>query len=139
MGNNMTKVKRINFEDMQTAYTSNNFIIINTLDATNQNCLIKNTILPAKEVELLNSYLTTDREVNIIIYGVNHCDESIYNKYEQLNKLGFYNVYVYSGGLFEWLLLQEIYGKDEFPTTSELLDILKYKGNPYFGIKLLKH
>ena len=101
--------------------------------------IIKNTILPAKEVELLNSYLTTDREVNIIIYGVNHCDESIYNKYEQLNKLGFYNVYVYSGGLFEWLLLQEIYGKDEFPTTSELLDILKYKGNPYFGIKLLKH
>ena len=99
----------------------------------------KNTILPAKEIELLNSYLTTDREVNIVIYGINQCDESIYKKYEQLTKLGFYNVYVYSGGMFEWLLLQETYGTEEFPTTSELLDILKYKGTPYFGIKLLKN
>jgi len=29
--------------------------------------------------------------------------------------------------LFEWLLLQDIYGYDEFPTTIKVLDILKYK------------
>ena len=29
--------------------------------------------------------------------------------------------------MFEWLLLQDIYGNDNFPTTSKDLDILKYK------------
>ena len=32
--------------------------------------------------------------------------------------------------MFEWLLLQDIYGDDEFPTTTKELDILKYKGVP---------
>ena len=49
--------------------------------------------------------------------------------------LGFYNVYLYNGGLFEWLLLQDIYGFDEFPTTKKELDILKYK--PKSGFTLL--
>ena len=31
------------------------------------------------------------------------------------------------GGIFEWLLLQDIYGDDQFKTTSRELDILKYK------------
>jgi hypothetical protein len=34
---------------------------------------------------------------------------------------------MYLGGMFEWMLLQDIYGRDEFPTTSKVLDILKYK------------
>ena len=29
--------------------------------------------------------------------------------------------------MFEWLLLQDIYGNDDFKTTQEELDILKYK------------
>ena len=41
--------------------------------------------------------------------------------------LGFCNVYVYPGGIFEWLCLQDIYGEKEFPTTSKELDILKFK------------
>ena len=49
-------------------------------------------------------------------------------KDNQLYKLGFTNLYVYVGGLFEWLLLQDIYGDDEFPTTTKIIDILKYKG-----------
>jgi hypothetical protein len=41
--------------------------------------------------------------------------------------LGFKNVRVYPGGMFEWLLLQDIYGAASFPTTSKETDILKYK------------
>jgi hypothetical protein len=41
--------------------------------------------------------------------------------------LGFENVYIYRGGMFEWLLLQDIYGFDEFQTTSKITDLLKYK------------
>ena len=44
------------------------------------------------------------------------------------------NVYLYAGGLFEWLHLQDIYGKQEFPTTTYILDILKYKPMPTFTI-----
>jgi hypothetical protein len=48
-------------------------------------------------------------------------------KQMQLKKMGFRNVFVYLGGLFEWLLLQDIYGKLEFPTTSKQTDLLQYK------------
>jgi hypothetical protein len=38
--------------------------------------------------------------------------------------LGFKNVYIYLGGMFEWLLLQDVYGQKEFPTDKkgEILD-----------------
>ena len=125
-------INKINFEGMQNIINNNTtkgkFIIINTLDTNNQDCLIKNTILPDKEIEELNKYLREDKNINIVIYGENCSDNKIVSKYNQLYKLGFTNLYVYIGGLFEWLLLQDIYGDEEFPTTEKCLDILKYKG-----------
>ena len=49
----------------------------------------------------------------------------------------FTNVFIYPGGLFEWLLLQDIYGFDDFPTTKKERDHLKYKGKSVFTNKLL--
>ena len=54
-------------------------------------------------------------------------DNSTNNKYKQLTDFGFKNVFVYRGGLFEWLLLQDIYGEEQFKTTTKVIDILKYK------------
>jgi len=105
----------------------NNCIIINTLSDDNQSCLISGTVNITDEVKLLNQYLKTDREIQIIIYGKNNSDNSVIQKYKQLNKLGFSNVGLYLGGLFEWLLLQDIYGYDNFPTTCKEIDILKYR------------
>jgi len=51
--------------------------------------------------------------------------------------LGFTNVYVYPGGIFEWLLLQDIYGENEFPTTKIEIDILKFKPTPVINNLLL--
>jgi hypothetical protein len=48
-------------------------------------------------------------------------------KYLKLQELGFSNIYIYPGGLFEWLCLQDIYGHDSFKTTKQEIDILKYK------------
>ena len=128
-------INKINFEGMQNIINNNTtkgkFLIINTLDTNNQDCLIKNTILPDKEIEELNKYLREDKNINIVIYGENCSDNKIVSKYNQLYKLGFTNLYVYIGGLFEWLLLQDIYGYEEFPTTNIILDILKYKGTSY--------
>jgi hypothetical protein len=79
------------------------------------------------------------KEVSIIVYGKNANDEKMYHKYNQLFSLGFYNTYLYLGGVFEWLLLQDIYGVKEFPTTSREMDLLKYKPNKTFGVSLLKY
>ena len=69
-------------------------------------------------------------DTNIIIYGKNTNDSTIYNKHQQLLSLGFNKVYIYPGGLFEWLCLQDIYGSLNFPTLGSELDILKYRPLP---------
>jgi hypothetical protein len=43
------------------------------------------------------------------------------------------------GGLFEWLMLQDIYGKELFPTTKKELDLLKFKPPPILNICLLEN
>lgn len=130
MGANQS-IFKLNFEGMQNVLrndTNSKFIIISTLGTDNQSCLIKNTLSPEKEIEKITEYLKTDKTINIVIYGENSVDNKVLEKYEQLTKLGFTNVYIYLGGLFEWLLLQDYYSTDEFPTTSENIDLLKYKG-----------
>jgi len=67
----------------------------------------------------------------IVVYGKNCVDESAERKAKQLMSLGFSEVFLYVGGMFEWMLLQDIYGESEFPTTGKVLDILKYKPNCY--------
>ena len=63
----------------------------------------------------------------IIVYGKNSNDITILHKYEQLVKLGFTNVHIYTGGIFEWMLLHEIYGKELFKITQYEIDILRYR------------
>jgi hypothetical protein len=143
MGSNNSKTK-INYEDVQNAskqsFSNTNstnstngnakkYAIINTLDKNCQTCLIQNTIPIQDEEDVINSILKDkySNNITIIIYGLNSNDDSVYSKYEQLVKLGIKNVFIYTGGMFEWLLLQDIYGRELFPTSSKELDILKYK------------
>jgi 23S rRNA pseudoU1915 N3-methylase RlmH len=123
-------INKVNFEYVQNYCTFKNdkLLLINTLAYSKQDCLIKNTITASQEEEILNSYLKKNKTIIILIYGENCSDNKVIEKYNQLYKLGFTNLYVYIGGLFEWLLLQDIYGEDEFPTTSKIYDILNYKG-----------
>lgn len=136
MGNKQS-VKKIGFEDIKYLQShGNRFIIINTLHETEQSCLITGTITPKDEISIINSSLQKPTLL-IIIYGKNCNDETIYLKYEKLLNLGFSNVYVYPGGIFEWLCLQDIYGETEFPTTTKELDILKFKPSATFNKLLL--
>lgn len=126
--NNNTSRLKINFEDIKYAILNESeFIIINVLDYTNQYCLIINTLSYDKEENVINNLLLNKRDFKIIVYGENCNDFKVIQKYNQLISLGFYNIYLYYGGLFEWLLLQDIYGNDNFPTTTKCNDILKYK------------
>jgi len=106
---------------------NNDIVLINTLPNDLQNCLIYRTIEANQEVEIINELIKNNKKKEIIIYGKNSADMLLFNKYKQLLKLGFIHISVYTGGLFEWLLLQDIYGNELFKTTSDVLDILKYK------------
>lgn len=138
MGNNVS-IGKVNYEDVQEAIKDKNTMIINTLNADNQSCLIIRTTSVRTEVKILNESLTRNNEVRIIIYGMNANDNTTLTKYEQLIKLGFYNVFVYPGGLFEWLLLQDIYGEELFATTKKELDILKYKPSSIINMRFIEN
>jgi len=141
MGNSQTSTIKINYEDVQ--FIINNpegHLLINTLSNSEQNCLILKTININNEENIINNCIKKGaKDIKIIIYGKNSNDEKLYNKYNQLTSLGFHNVYIYPGGLFEWLMLQDIYGEKEFPTTKKELDILKYKPNKVLNVPLLEY
>jgi len=128
MGNvtSTNQIQKYNFDDLRNSMKDKP-LLINTLPDNLQMCLIAGTVDIVNEVKILNDHLRTQKDKMIIIYGKNNNDETIIAKYKQLTGLGFVNVHVYIGGLFEWLLLQEVYGEENFLTTSLELDILKYK------------
>jgi len=127
MGNSQS-MQKINYEDMQTVIKNHKtFLLINTLQPADQGCLITHTISIDKEETLINKWLRENKSIKIIVYGRNSNDETVTKKYQQLLSLGFNNIYVYAGGIFEWLLLQDIYGKELFPTTKKEPDLLKFK------------
>jgi rhodanese-related sulfurtransferase len=127
MGNIQSNTK-VNFEYMQNCIEyPNSQIVINVLDNDLQHCLIYTTVHAREEEEIVNEHIKNDKTKPIIIYGKNCCDEKVLRKHKQLINYGFKNVKIYFGGLFEWLCLQDIYGKEKFKTNGEELDILKYK------------
>ena len=139
MGNSQTTIK-IGFEDIQIVIKNpETYLLINTLSENEQNCLIVNTVPISQEENLINKYLTTNKYIKIVIYGKNNTDDMVIKKHQQLINLGFINIYIYSGGIFEWLMLQDIYGKDEFPTTKKENDFLKYKPKSMLNIQLLEN
>ena len=139
MGNTQT-MKKINYEDMQIVIKNPEiYLIINTLPYSEQQCLIVNTTLANEEEAIINKFMKENKSIRIVIYGKNCNDETINKKYQQLYSLGFYNIFVYLGGMFEWLMLQDIYGKELFPTTKKELDLLKYKSSQLLSIGLLEY
>ena len=139
MGNTQT-MRKINFEDMQTVIKNPEiYLIINTLPTFDQGCLILNTTSVDEEEALINKYMKDNKSIRIVIYGKNCNDENVNKKYQQLLTIGFYNIFVYQGGLFEWLMLQDIYGKDLFPTNKKEVDILKYKPQSVLNISLIEY
>ena len=128
MGNGSSSIKYVSFEEVQRSINSPASIIINTLPIADQHCLIVGSIVGLDEEVRINELLAINKKVQIIVYGKNCADTNVIKKATQLYSLGFNNICVYGGGLFEWLLLQDVYGKNEFRTTSNKnIDLLKYK------------
>ena len=130
--------KMVGFEDVRKVVLNHaKYILINTLPADSQDTLIQNTVPCEREEivinEMISDYNSPDRP--ILIYGRNSCDISVDAKYAQLRSLGINDIYIYSGGLFEWLLLHDIYGADEFPirTSAKTHDLLRFRAPGVFS------
>lgn len=141
-------LKPIHEWNMNQFETTPNWLLLNTMKniPEYQSCILPYTVPPNLEETIIN-WIIQQKQVTqskIIVYGLNTCDAVPEQKYNQLKKLGF-TVYIYQGGMFEWLLLQDIYGdcredespmdianfpnfdEIEFPTTQKHLDILRYR------------
>ena len=140
MGNSQSSQK-INFEDVQFALQHyESYILINTLNLFEQDFLLPNTVSASQEESFINQLIKNGKkDIKIIVYGKNCNDDNAYKKQTQLKNLGFFNVYVYPGGIFEWALLQDIYSEIEFPTTKKEIDILKFKPNKMLNVSLLEY
>ena len=82
--------------------------------------LISATLAPEREEAYVNELLesldmVSLSEILVIVYGRNATDKSVVEKAKQMYSLGFTSVCVYLGGMFEWCLLQDVYGEKEFP------------------------
>ncbi len=115
-------------------------LLINTLPLNKQDCLIMKTLTAENEIieiqKLQDNYIYNKK---IIVYGMNCIDNTVDNKYEQLLNLGFNETYIYKGGMFEWVLLQDIYGEEYFRTTMKILDPLEWCNNEYIKNNLLTY
>ena len=115
------------FQELQTR--KDKFVLLNTLPLNRQHYLIKGTLPGLEESVKMNEYLYKNKNIPVILYGLDCNDTSVLKKFAQLKTLGFMNVSIYRGGLFEWALLQDIYGSN-FPTEGTLNDPLDvYKKN----------
>lgn len=132
--------KKVGFEDVLYAIQNPHVCyLINVLPSNEQSCLITGSMPYENEEKEINDLLKNNKhDAIIIIYGKNSCDNKVEEKYKQLFDLGFSQLYIYYGGLFEWLLLQDIYGND-FVTTTPNLDLLKYRPRPLFQLPTIRN
>ena len=89
---NTTSTRKVNFEDVQYSMKNKNkFLLINTLESSRQDLLIKNTLPIDREEELINKLIKSNQNVNIIVYDENANAPNLMKKYNQLIGLGFIN------------------------------------------------
>ena len=122
-------IPRIGYNEMLKVISQpHKYVVINTLSPHLQQCLIPTTVSAMEEEAIVNDLLQKyqPEPKTIVLYGRNSADASVDNKYFQILGLGFGEIVVYYGGMFEWLLLQDVYGTQQFPTTTKVLDILSF-------------
>jgi 3-mercaptopyruvate sulfurtransferase SseA len=92
-----------------------------------------------EEEAVMNQWIASYKHYTqtVIVYGKHGADIAVDRKYQQLTGLGFREVYVYAGGMLEWMLLQDVFGATEFPTTSKTTDILRFQAPSVFKMPRL--
>ena len=82
---NTPSIRKVNFEDVQALQNKSiKGLLINTLSADFQSCLISGTVQLLKGEKLINELISKNPETYVVVYGKNSNDETIYKKYKQL-------------------------------------------------------
>ena len=121
---NVQSLSKVNYECPKEIISNNvNGLLVCTLKEDKERFGIVRTVPIDKEEDCINN-LINKRNYNIVIvlYGENMYDPTVISKYNQLRNIGFVNCYIYFGGLFEWFLLQDVYGCEMFPTKNTPLN-----------------
>ena len=106
-------------------------VISNHTDAT----LIKGTLGEAEELRHVNEIIRKKNlDERIFVYGENCSDSRVYSKARQLKKLGLKEVFVYTGGIFEWMLLGEVFGQDQFPVHGRVTNVVDHAGESFVSL-----
>ena len=109
-------IKIIGSEDLILLMNKHSAYLFNALPSSYTNCNIKNTITKNNSLKIIKN-LVKSKDIIIVYCANSTCKAS--HEFIKNNLKGFKNVYLYSGGLYEWLLLQNYYGKDKFGTTGK--------------------
>lgn len=119
MGNAQSFAK-VTYEYVKDITTNNQqVLLVSTLKRDKEKYGILRTIPIDNEESYINDLINKRQYgVIIVLYGENMYDTTVITKYNQLKKIGFNSCYIYFGGLFEWFLLQDVYGSEMFPTKS---------------------
>lgn len=126
---------RVSYETVLSLAGTADVIVISTLAETFQGCLIPHTVACSHEEKCVNDVLERKKQglYTVIVYGENHLDPTVERKCAQMRVMGFKSIYMYAGGMFEWLLLHEVYGGENFPVAMAgssrtcVPDILAFK------------
>jgi hypothetical protein len=125
---NAQRIQKCSFEDIQGVQRGGSGPLLMYTFSHEDGCMIRGTLTPSEEERRVNGFIREKRMAEpIILYGRNTNDARVVEKYQTLVNYGFTNVFVYIGGMFEWLCLQDIYGEEEFPTTAAELDLLRFR------------
>ena len=116
----------VSYEKVQQARLTRS-ILIHTMEET-EKTLIQGSLTAEMELKSINELMSKNEfDTSIIVYGRNDHDyDGLMTKQKQLKSLGFRNVFIYLGGMFEWLLLQDVFGANLFPTTVAKVDLLRF-------------
>jgi 23S rRNA pseudoU1915 N3-methylase RlmH len=118
MGNAFSVKSIANYDNVKEVVVKHG-LLIHIMDKK-QLVLIHGTLSADIEEEAINAAIDKNEyDKHIVVYGKNTQDiEKLVEKRKQLISLGFKNVQIYIGGMFEWALLQDVYGSKEFPISG---------------------
>ena len=119
----------IGSEDLKLLMRKHNAHLFNGLPIGYTNCNIKGTVDPENAKEYIKN-LNKEKDL-VIVYCANAtCSAS--HSFASKELRGFKNKFLYTGGLYEWLLLQNFYSEKKFPTIGKCkLETMKdYKHLP---------
>ena len=109
------QIKEIGVTDFIKLIRTDRVLLFNGLKKQYHSCVIPGTI-PYSDMRKVIKNMSVEHIP--VVYCANYsCNAS--HKFAE-KKLGHLEtVYIYSGGVFEWLLLQKKYGKKKYPTSGD--------------------